>query len=78
MHAFRYRLAAECFTPLSKQVFGVKIPAYSTVVELDRKIRAVCADFGVGLPGQSAPLVSVGESEAILNYMKRVLRESSP
>jgi hypothetical protein len=53
------------------------MPAYAAVVELDRKIRKVCADCGVGLPGQSTTFSGLDESDAMRNYMKLVYRESS-
>ena len=77
VHAFRYRLAAECLAPLNKQAFGLKIPIYTSVVELDRKIRKLCGDFGIGVPGQKTTFSGLDEMEAMQNYMKLVYRESS-
>lgn len=77
VHAFRYRLAAECLTPLSKQAFGLKVPMYTSVVELDRKIRKICDDFGIGASGQKTTFSGLDESEAMQNYIKLVYRESS-
>jgi hypothetical protein len=76
VHTFRYRLAVECLAPLSKQAFGLKMPVYTSVIELDRKIRKLCDDFGIGVSGQNT-FSGLGESEAMQNYMKLVYRESS-
>lgn len=53
------------------------MPAYAAVVELDRKIRKVCGDYGIGQLGQGAPFSDVDESDAMRNYIKLVYRESS-
>ncbi|KIJ51223.1 hypothetical protein M422DRAFT_26649 [Sphaerobolus stellatus SS14] len=77
MNIFRYTLASECLAPLAKLAFGLKIPAYTSVVELDRKIRKVCTDFGVGIPGQSVNYGKMNETEAMEHYGMVVLKESS-
>ncbi|KAF8531604.1 hypothetical protein JB92DRAFT_3104768 [Gautieria morchelliformis] len=75
IHTFRYRLAAECLAPLSKQAFALKMPVYTSVIELDRKIRKLCDSFGIGVSGQNT-FNGLSESEAMQNYMKLVYRES--
>ena len=77
VHAFRYRLAAECLAPLNKQSFGLKIPTYAAVIELDRKIRKLCGDLGIGAPEQGTTFNGLDESEAMQSYTKLVYRESS-
>lgn len=77
MHDFRYRFAAECLTPLIRQAFGLRAPPYNLVVELDRKIRKLCSEHGVGLTnGQPVPFGSLEETTAMENYVKVVHRES--
>lgn len=50
---------------------------YTAVIELDRKIRKLCGDLGIGTPGQSITFNGLDEKEAMQNYMKLVYRESS-
>ncbi|KAF8515351.1 hypothetical protein BU17DRAFT_93629 [Hysterangium stoloniferum] len=77
-HHFRYRFAAECLTPLTKQAFGLKMPAYASIIELDRKIRKICSDFGVGVLGnQTISYGGMDESTSMQHYVKLVFRESA-
>ena len=77
MNIFRYTLASECLVPLAKLAFGLKIPNYTSVVDLDRKIRKVCTDFGVGVPGQTVNYGGMNETDAMEHYSMVVLKESS-
>ncbi|KAF8588860.1 hypothetical protein K439DRAFT_1384027 [Ramaria rubella] len=76
-HTFRYRFAAEGLMPLSKQAFALKMPTYTSVVELDRKIRKLSSDYGVGGPGQNINFSGMDESGAMRNYTMLVFRESA-
>lgn len=77
MHHFRYRFAAECLTPLIRQAFGLRAPTYNLVVELDRKIRKICSEGGVGVTnGQPVGFGRVDEATAMEIYVKQVHRDS--
>ncbi|KAF9221421.1 hypothetical protein BS17DRAFT_803536 [Gyrodon lividus] len=39
-HAWKHRFASECMSVVHDQAFGAKTPAYPTVLQLDRKLRA--------------------------------------
>lgn len=40
VHAWKHRFTSECMSVVVDQAFGAKSPSYSTVLQLDRKLRA--------------------------------------
>jgi hypothetical protein len=58
-NAWKHRFSSECMSMLHDQAFGAKMPAYPTVLQLDRKLRAFpvppvlqVAGFGSSEPRQ--------------------------
>ena len=58
-NAWKHRFSSECMSVLHDQAFGAKMPAYPTVLQLDRKLRAFpvppvlqVAGFGSSEPRQ--------------------------
>lgn len=40
VHAWKHRFSSECMSVVHDQAFGAKNPTYSTIIQLDRKLRA--------------------------------------
>ena len=53
------------------------MPTYSSIIEMDRKVRQVCSDFGIGVPGQAVNYGAMNETEAMQQYAMIVLKECS-
>ncbi|TFK51693.1 hypothetical protein OE88DRAFT_1658274 [Heliocybe sulcata] len=76
-HAWKHRFVSECMSVVHDQAFGAKTPTYSTVVQLDRKMRAFpvpavlqIAGFGATAPEQAANS-AVGYAESVPLMLQR-------
>ena len=82
VHWWKHRYASECMHSVYDQAFGAKMPTYSTVLQLDRKLRAFpvpqllqIAGFGstdtrMGSGFDSVPLI-------LQRHLVLAIRESS-
>lgn len=83
VHWWKHRFTSECMNTVYDQAFGAKMPTYSTVLQLDRKLRAFpvppllqIAGFGstdsraTGAAYESVPLI-------LQRHVVLAVRESS-
>ena len=82
VHWWKHRFTSECMNLVYDQAFGAKTPTYSTVLQLDRKLRGFTvpaslqiAGFGnsesrVGTYNESVPLI-------LQRHLVLAIRESS-
>lgn len=82
VHSWKHRFSSECLSILHDQAFGAKNPTYTTVLQLDRKLRAFpvppvlqVAGFGNSEPREG------GFPETVMLTMQRhivlAIRETS-
>lgn len=51
VHTWKYRFTSECMSVVHDQAFGAKTPSYTTVLQLDRKLRAFPVPPNLQVPG---------------------------
>lgn len=72
-HAWKHRFVSECMSVVHDQVFGAKVPSYSTVLQLGRKLHAFpvpailqIAGFGSGPDAATNNTVAYPESVSLM------------
>lgn len=63
--AWKARFGFECISAVIENAQTAKVPKYSAIIELDRKVR----DMELPTYAQRAPLAGAGLAEAMKHYM---------
>ncbi|KAF9078131.1 fungal-specific transcription factor domain-containing protein [Rhodocollybia butyracea] len=74
-HAWKHRFVSECMNLLQDQAFGAKTPTYTTVLQLDRKLRAfpVPSILQVAGFGSSEPMPPGFQDSTMLTLQRHIV-----
>ncbi|KZT27790.1 hypothetical protein NEOLEDRAFT_1059869 [Neolentinus lepideus HHB14362 ss-1] len=73
-HAWKHRFVSECMSVVHDQAFGAKTPTYSTVVQLDRKLRAFPVPAVLQIAGFGATAPDAGSAAVYPESVSLILQ----